>query len=351
MVKKKNLILFKIIISFLAFSHLSCDQDKNKNNRSEPAVKNIPNESGKLAGYEKYFAECNLKGDKQTLISLRKYSLEGKDYFLLVDPQTLETSTRRIDELDIIQDTANVIEEKYANTVYFKAIKYSKLNSQKTQDAGITQLLPSKHGIDLTIDLCPSKLPLDTTLFNELIKELGKIEKPVPVAIAITGKWLEKHEKDLKWLMRLQKNNDLSITWINHSYNHKYNKELPLNENFLLETGTDINYEVLQIEVKMLESGIIPSVFFRFPGLVSNDKIFKNITDFGLIPIGSDAWLSKNQIVKDGSIVLVHANGNDPIGVSKFLQLLTKEKGNILNKQWFLYDLRESVVKLGEENF
>jgi hypothetical protein len=67
------------------------------------------------------------------------------------------------------------------------------------------------------------------------------------------------------------------------------------------------------------------------------------ITEYGLIPIGSDAWLAKGQPVHAGSIVLIHGNGNEPIGIEDFLRLLQTEKSSVMNKEWLLYDLRESV--------
>ena len=67
------------------------------------------------------------------------------------------------------------------------------------------------------------------------------------------------------------------------------------------------------------------------------------ITGFGLIPIGSDAWLAKGQKAMPGSIVLIHGNGNEPIGVNDFISLLKSEQKNIAQKQWLLYDLRESL--------
>lgn len=95
----------------------------------------------------------------------------------------------------------------------------------------------------------------------------------------------------------------------------------------------------------MLENEMMPSIFFRFPGLVSDNEIFRKISSFGLIPVGSDAWLGKNQWPKDGSIVLLHANGNEPIGIERFLKLLKEERANIIHKGWLLYDLRESIVE------
>ena len=93
----------------------------------------------------------------------------------------------------------------------------------------------------------------------------------------------------------------------------------------------------------MLEQGLIPSVFFRFPGLVSDNKVVGLVTDYGLIPIGSDAWLAKGQSATSGSIVLIHGNGNEPVGVSDFIRLLKNEKNAVLEKQWLLYDLSNSI--------
>jgi hypothetical protein len=147
----------------------------------------------------------------------------------------------------------------------------------------------------------------------------------------------------LEWLKQMQLKNEIYITWINHSYNHRVSKSAPLKENFLLEPGTDIYYEVTETEKAMLSNGLLPSVFFRFPGLISDEQLVTSITNFGLIPIGTDAWLAKGQQPQAGSIVLIHGNGNEPVGVSDFINLLKSKTKAITDKQWLLYDLRESV--------
>jgi hypothetical protein len=93
----------------------------------------------------------------------------------------------------------------------------------------------------------------------------------------------------------------------------------------------------------MLKNGLLPSAFFRFPGLVSDQQLVYKITGFGLIPVGTDAWLAKGQQPQAGSIVLIHGNGNEPTGVNDFIKLLQLKSRAIANKQWLLYDLRESV--------
>lgn len=81
------------------------------------------------------------------------------------------------------------------------------------------------------------------------------------------------------------------------------------------------------------------------PGLVSDHDVFTKVTNLGLIPIGSDAWLAKGQWPKNGSIVLIHANGNEPLGVSDFIALLNDKRAEVLSKRWELFDLRESIVE------
>ena len=93
----------------------------------------------------------------------------------------------------------------------------------------------------------------------------------------------------------------------------------------------------------MLKNGLIPSAFFRFPGLVSDQQVVFKVTDYGLIPIGSDAWLAKGQQAQNGSIVLIHGNGNEPVGVNDFIDLLRSKKRQIAQKQWLLYDLSSTV--------
>ena len=152
-----------------------------------------------------------------------------------------------------------------------------------------------------------------------------------------------RHPADLLWLSRLEASGEIAVTWINHSFNHRYKKGLPPSRNFLLQPGTDLRKEILATEALMLKNGLRPSVFFRFPGLVSDRGLVARVASFGLVAVGSDAWLAKKQDPSSGSIVLVHGNGNEPYGIKRFLELLRKEKSEIRARNWLLFDLRESV--------
>jgi len=295
----------------------------------------------KIENYKVYYGVAT--HFPRELMILRSFDNYGKHYLLLVNPQTLET---RIDESDFYQVRPMTLLQArtfFFKTPYEKALYKADKQSVAIQDAGIEIGMPKETGISLTADLCPSHRPLDKVIFTDIIAEFKKVEKPVPVALSITGVWMRQHPQDLEWLKKMQADKEIYITWINHSFNHRVSLTEPLKENFLLEPGTDINYEVLETEKAMLKNGLLPSVFFRFPGLVSDQELVYRITDFGLIPIGTDAWLAKGQQPQAGSIVLIHGNGNEPVGVKDFINLLHSKTQAIAKKQWLLYDLRESV--------
>lgn len=283
------------------------------------------------------------KLDEQ-LIAIRSFVNANQKYLLLVNPRTLDTKIDVADHYSLSNLVFGNVQAIFKKTVYVKALEIALQNDKPLQNAGIDHAIPKEKGIALTIDLCPSHKSLDRIIFQSLINEFKQIETPVPLAISVSGKWMLKHQNDLDWLKSLVAQKELEITWVNHSYSHEVNS-LPLSENFLLAKNTNIAVEVLENEKLMLKNGLTPSVFFRFPGLVSAQKIVMEVENYGLIPIGSDAWLAKGQQANAGSIVLVHGNGNEEIGVKDFIQLLKSKQIDVKNKQWLLFDLRQGLEK------
>ena len=294
-----------------------------------------------IKNYEVYYGSA--KRNTQDWLILRRFDERGKTYLLLADPRDLYTKVDEAEWYAITPMTFARAREYFANTAYVNALNKAEKQSKTIQDAGIQTGMPQETGITLTADLCPSHKPLDRSIFTDIFTEFKKVERPVPIALSVTGIWMRDHQADLAWLKQLQARQEIYITWINHSFNHRVSKTLPLSENFLLEPGTNIYKEVTETEKAMLNNGLLPSVFFRFPGLVSDQQLVYAITGFGLIPIGTDAWLAKGQQPQAGSIVLIHGNGNEPVGVADFIKLLKTKTRAIVNKQWLLYDLRESV--------
>ena len=280
----------------------------------------------------------------EQLIAMRSFTNNNTKYLLLIDPKTLDTKVDLADNYSLKSvDYFNVL-ALFKNTAYVRALDAAAAKDLQLQNAGIDHSIPNEKGITLTIDLCPSHKPLDRIIFQSVFDEFKKIEKPAPLAISVSGKWMIKHQEDLNWLKSFADKKELNITWVNHSYNHEVNS-LPLAENFLLAPGTNLDIEVLENEKLMLKNGLTPSAFFRFPGLVSDKAIVQKIEAYGLIPIGSDAWLAKGQQPNAGSIVLIHGNGNEETGVKDFIQLLKTKQNDVTDKQWLLFDLRQGLEK------
>ncbi|HMD68979.1 MAG TPA: hypothetical protein VKF42_08900 [Chitinivibrionales bacterium] len=294
--------------------------------------------------YAVFFGSCTVPGDSAPCMAMRSFARSGRRFLLTVDLSTLATRVVDRDSVTCEHATLSSLRKRYGLTPYVLALDSAERRSALELDAGIVHGLSRENGIDLTADLCPSKLPLARKFFTDLLDRFLPEEKPVPIALAVTGNWMYDHQEDLRWLKALQDSGELNITWINHSYNHRWADSLPIAKNFLEIKGTNLDVEVLKTERKMLEYGITPSVFFRFPGLVSDSMLFVKITAYGLIPVGSDAWLAKNQSPHNGSIVLVHANGNEPYGIKRFFDLVRAHRDSILAGKWLLYDLRESIV-------
>ena len=58
-------------------------------------------------------------------------------------------------------------------------------------------------------------------------------------------------------------------------------------------------------------------------------KALKLVQSLGLIPIGAKSWIAKTKNFKFGDIVLIHGNGNESIGVTYFLNFISKMGFNI----------------------
>lgn len=271
-----------------------------------------------ITGYRAVFKPYHAK-DGSLKIAIREF-IGGTDAKTLsVDPLTFETTINDAKEIP----TASAGKE-WKKTPFATALARYTAPDERLQNSGIRRGEANVDGIFLTVDLCPSKKPLDRALFEATIAGFKEKKTPAPVAIAVSGLWIERHAEDLRWLLDKSASGELDITWINHTATHPYHGDRPLEEDFLLSVGVDFEREVLANEVEMLKNGIRPTVFFRFPGLVSNSGLLKRLRALSLIPIGTDAWLAKKESPKKGSIILVHGNGNEPEGVEALMELYKK---------------------------
>jgi peptidoglycan/xylan/chitin deacetylase (PgdA/CDA1 family) len=145
--------------------------------------------------------------------------------------------------------------------------------------------------------------------------------KPVPVAVAVSGRWIEHHSKELAEIKKMY----LDVTWVNHSYSH------PVGDDFLNNPKVEFKREVLGNVALMEKHHLKVSNYFRFPGLRHNAERLKELKAMGFINLDADAWLGKGQKIKEDSIVLIHGNGNERPGIVKrFINYLKSREQDIV---------------------
>jgi peptidoglycan/xylan/chitin deacetylase (PgdA/CDA1 family) len=255
-------------------------------------------------------------------IAIREFRRGDQTRLLLVNPVTLATSVAGVAALDPARQPDEAV---IRNTPFIKALDRSTAPPYRLQNHGAVRAPLPAEGMFLTVDMCPSTRPFEKEFFTAVAGLSRENGRPAPLAIAMTGSWLANHRDELAWLVGLIREGTLAVTWVNHSYSHPYEPKAPLERNFLLTPGSDFEREVLATERLLLENGLLPSPFFRFPGLVADGRLLQKLRQLALIPIGSDAWLAKGENPTSGSFILVHGNGNEPQGIKKIMPLLRKE--------------------------
>lgn len=274
------------------------------------------NAAERISGYKAIFRPCRDSAG-HLAVAIRQFLLGSDSHLLLVNPTTLETA---LVPAAATSPASAEDAESVARSPFVAALARLTANP-KLQNAGLVHAESPQPGVFLTVDMCPSKKPFEKEMFVAVGNLSGK-EGAVPLAVAMTGKWLERHPDELNWLKEQVAAGHLAITWVNHSYSHPYEPAKPYRFNFLLSIGVNLEEEVLSTERALLEKGLIPSPFFRFPGLVADRGLLDKLRQLSLIPVGSDAWLAKGETPVNGSIILVHGNGNEPQGIARLLPLL-----------------------------
>jgi hypothetical protein len=265
-----------------------------------------------VVNYRSTLLACR-NGDGRNLVAIRTMTIENAPLLLLADPDGLSTKIERA----ACWTCQGASEESLAGRRYLRTVAKAAETpgiAHRTflQNAGLIH--GAAEGAFVTGDLCPSRKPLDRRFFEKLMTS----GRDAPVALSISGLWLIHHAADFHWLTEKQAEGALDIVWTNHSYHHPYAKARPDDQTFMLTKGLDADYEILQTERLLIANGGVPSVFFRFPGLVSNSPLMDAVRRHHLIVLGTDAWLAKGQRPGAGSIVLVHPNGNEEAGLDRF---------------------------------
>jgi hypothetical protein len=265
-----------------------------------------------VGDYQSVLKAC-VAADGRKAVAIREMTISGQKLTLLADPEALTTRLERAacwtchDESE-----ADLNATRMGRAIRESAKAPGLVHRGFLQNAGLTH--GGGQGDFITGDLCPSQKPLDRGFFTRL-EAAGP---HVPVALSISGLWLIHHFDDFRWLVDQRNSGALDIVWTDHTYHHPYHRTLPDDANFLLTKGVDPQEEILDTERLLIANGETPSLFFRFPGLVSSDPLMQAVSQHHLITLGANAWLALGQKPGRGSIVLVHPNGNEPRGLALF---------------------------------
>jgi hypothetical protein len=288
---------------------------------------------------------CRVDGLPDRL-AIRAFDQGKTKYNLLIDPQTLRSF---VEPASCLSCTDTTLEKVAAGGTRLSRAMAAAANTEDA--AGIRHAITRTQGYFVTVDLCPSNMPgMDESIFTAMeVFKGGARDATVPVGIAVSGAWIRHHEDQFKWLVDSQRQGTLSITWINHTNYHPFPErvsrptETPEAEAPLVREAPvpreshdaadlplakpgRLEREILGLERELLSRGVIPSPFFRFPGLEASKPMMETLRRYLLIPISSDAWLAKKENPSPGSIVLVHGNENEPYGVARFLGWLRRAK-------------------------
>ncbi len=264
--------------------------------------------------------DCQEHETDRLLHAFRSMHVDGLPRLLVVDTETFETKLIDPSYLDC-ENPANAAEANVSP--YGKALTSATSPPFPLRNDGVIHATHAVNGLFLTADFCPaSRERFEYRFFDALETLSGRIGAPIPVALSISGKWLRRHGGDFDTIVQLVQKRKIDVTWVNHSDTHPYRPGVKEQENFLLESGVNPDREIENVEIELLRRGEIPSVYFRFPGLISSEKWIRALARHSLIPIGADAWLALGEKPKSGSVILVHGNGNEPEGIARFLKNL-----------------------------
>ena len=310
----------KRFLTALAIAALACGAARADVDCAAPFKISAPLDGVKplerVTGYTKMLESCTR--ENAAALAIRSMVVDGEDLLLMVDPETLQTRLERA----ACWTTCREVGPEARKTPYLKAVedygaaagKSLPAGAKWQENAGLTRGR-DKRGVFVTGDLCPSKKPLDRNFLRNLETQ------DAPVALSVTGAWIKRHHEDFIWLRREKAEGRLKILWVNHSFTHPYRRGLPDGKNFLLTPGLDRDDEIANVERLLIANGETPSVFFRYPGLISDADWASRLREAHLIPLGADAWLALGAKPGPGGVILVHPNGNEPAGLVDFERL------------------------------
>lgn len=268
-----------------------------------------------------------------TLILRRKCIVNGEKS-VITSSTDKHLVSYLVSEKDLKERTSptNVEDTAYS---YNKSSLFDASNNEEAIQAGNREKLGNVAC--LTIDFCWSLRKYEEPLINGLLERSTQTKAPICPVFFISGRWMEQHPEEMHNLIAMSLNSNIVPVWGGHSWAH------PKSGGFMNDFSPEqLREDTLKMEKSLLEWGIIPSVFYRFPGLIHDKKRLHTILNLDLFPIDCDSWLAQiifqentpfSNPIEKGSIILVHGNGNEPVGIPPLSEWMNK------HKEWVFSDI------------
>lgn len=248
---------------------------------------------------------------------IRRFEIDGEAAGLFVNVDTQATAyalASALEESTRLAEVGEFTDAPYlTNLEAMRGDAYDRLPSAALDATG------TETRLALTIDMCQSTRAWDIDLYEWLVALADERGEAIPVGVAMTGLWAGRHGNQYEQLKTWHREGKLAITWVNHSYHH------PVSQRgsqylFMNASGVDVRAEVLDLEKLLLVTGQMVSPLFRFPGLTYNASTLGTVNDLGMFALDANAWIAKGQDPVDGSVILVHGNGNERVGITGFFR-------------------------------
>jgi hypothetical protein len=260
----------------------------------------------------------------KTYLCRRNATVDGTNYWLITDCGP--------DPVSFLVDAESIHGkwEKTAleNTCWSRYRTW--FDQQAANDAGLDRSDDSqlKGRLAVTVDLCWSLRPFEETFFDS-IPRLALENGGAAATVFVSGRWIDQHPAEMEALIDLSHKPGVDLTWGLHSWVH------PKSGGFMNDLSPEaVREDTLRLERELFAWGIVPTVYYRFPGLIHDEARLRTILAMDLLPIDSDAWVAvqggthpHGRPTRDGSIVLVHGNGNEPRGVARFEKWMAENPG------------------------
>lgn len=283
-----------MLTSIFLFIHIA-----SADTHSQCPAEYKPYRSQQLSDYKSIGRPCRWKGAPH--VAIRSFSQNGARKLLVVNEATLDT------QIVLEKDCASYDRPRSLSSNFFQALdtylnketggrRFTFGSTYTEANQGFSSFSNSSKGCEnkvvLSTDLCPTNNGVFQKNFYSRLANAGLKGKPVTVVIPVSGMWLENHRADFEWLKNLK---GLNIVWANHSETHglfpKQGRGEYYPTSFLpgASCGGFWN-EVASVEMRLIDLGVKPSIFMRYPGLVSSVEEKQQLRQFGLISLATNAW-------------------------------------------------------------